>query len=116
MKLIDMKRPPEKSEDKASKSQTAAHEYHYGTLINLEKRHIDKLDISHLNVGDEVSIHAKAKVASKSSHTSESGNDHHSMGLQITHMGVGESSEVGQEEPSMRDYAKKRNAEIKDRT
>jgi hypothetical protein len=116
MKLIDMKR----SAKKETGNKIASPDYDYGQRVRLEKEHIGKLGAGHLNVGDECMIHGHCKVTSKSSHEHEQGDEHQSIELQIIKMGVGpvekeKEDEVKSSEPSMKDYAKKRNAELRER-
>ena len=108
MNFTDMKRSA--SKEKADLKPHKDDGYSYGHRIRLQDEHIKKLGASDLNVGDEVQIMAHGKVTSKSSHSHESGESSH-LEMQITHMGVGKRDA----EPDMKTYAKKRNAEIRER-
>ena len=56
-----------------------------------------------------------AKVTSKSMHSSE-GNDSHHLELQLTHAAVGGKEDLdAPKEPSMKDYAAQRKAEMRER-
>jgi hypothetical protein len=72
-------------------------QYPYGLSINLDNDALDKLGLgTGVEVGDEVSIIAKAKVTSKSGYETMVGGAENSIGLQITDMEVsGEATKAG---------------------
>jgi hypothetical protein len=84
-------------------------DYPYGLTLRLDKEQIKKLGLSY-DVGDECQIVAIAKVTSKSKHEHKDGDGSESIELQLTKMGVG----AVESEESMKDYAKRRNAELRE--
>jgi hypothetical protein len=117
MKLIDMKRAPAQSKEPAKLAQDP---YDYAHRVRLEGEHIKKLGADKLDVGDECMIHGHCKVVSKSSHEHEQGDEHSAVELQIIKMGLGsveqeKEDEVKSAPESMKDYAKRRNAELRER-
>ena len=96
MGLVNMKMSKEEAKEQSSPSASGAPEYPYGLQLNLDDDAMEKLGIGDgMNVGDEVTITAKAKVTSKSGYQTMVGDAENSVGLQITDMEVsGESSKA----------------------
>jgi hypothetical protein len=117
MKLIDLKRDAKDKESTGiAKSIKDSPDYGSGTRLTLDKDHIAKLGVGHLNVGDECHVMGHCKVTSKSSHERDQGDAHQSIEMQIIKMGVGPvEAEKEAAAESMKDYAKRRNAEIRER-
>jgi hypothetical protein len=94
MGLVNMKMSKEEAKEQSSPSTTDTPRYPYGLEINLDDDAIEKLGIGDgIEVGDEVTITAKAKVTRKSGYETLVGDSENSIGLQITDMEVsGETS------------------------
>jgi hypothetical protein len=86
MGLVNMKMSKEEAKEESSPSETR---YPYGLEISLDDDALGKLGLGDgLNVGDEVTITAKAKVTRKSGYETLVGDAESSIGLQITDMDV----------------------------
>lgn len=64
IKIVDMKRPPEKIKETKSPSYYEGDRYPYGLQITLNKQEISKLglDLTKIKVGEQVKIEAFATV------------------------------------------------------
>jgi hypothetical protein len=95
--MVNMKMSAEEAkEQNACPSEAEGPRYPYGLALNLDNDALDKLGIgTGVEVGDEVTIVAKAKVTSKSGYETMVGGAENSIGLQITDMEVsGEASKA----------------------
>jgi len=64
-------------------------DYPYGLRVDLDHEGMKKIGMDEMpEVGGEVSLHAKAHVVSARSEKREGEEDHRSVGLQITHLGI----------------------------
>jgi hypothetical protein len=89
MALVNMKMSAEQAMEYPSSDLSEAPKYPYGLSISLEDDAIDKLGIGwKLEVGDTVSINAKARVTSKSARETMLSDTEESLCLQITDMEV----------------------------
>ena len=89
-KVVDLKRTPQ---DKAEVKQEmergfSESDYPWGSEISFEDIEIEKLGISELDVGQEVTITGTGKITAKSFREVEGGKPDGSMRLQITGLGV----------------------------
>jgi hypothetical protein len=63
--------------------------YPWGTCLRFDsKRLIEKLGLNELKAGDEVRLHAKAKVARLATTATDKGDDYTEMELQVTDLEV----------------------------
>lgn len=81
--MISLKR----SKDDEYKGMPMESEYAWGTQITLEDEHVDQVQVEGLNIGDEVTLTAIAKVVSKSSNEDEVG-PRKSLTFQVTDIDV----------------------------
>lgn len=88
--MVSMKMSKEEAkEQNECASPSDQPRYPYGLSINLDDDALEKLGIDDsVNVGDEVTITAKAMVTSKSGYQTMVGDSENSLGLQITDMEV----------------------------
>lgn len=89
MALVNMKMSKEEAQEYSQPSVDEGPRYPYGLSINLDDDAIEKLGCAELNVGDEVTIVAKATVTNKSGYQTLVGDSESSMGLQLTDMELG---------------------------
>lgn len=72
-------------------------DYSYGLRVNLQNNELDKLKVKQLpRVGEEVIIHARAKVARVSESSSAENKGDRNVEFQITHMELDKGGNVGQ--------------------
>lgn len=95
--MVNMKMSAEEAKEQNSgPTEAEGPKYPYGLSLNLDNDTLAKLGIgTGVEVGDEVTITAKAKVTSKSGYETMVGGAENSIGLQITDMDVsGETSKA----------------------
>jgi hypothetical protein len=93
MALVNMKMSKEEAKEQYSPSSDEGPRYPYGLCVHLDDDALSKLAIGDgVNVGDEVTITAKATVSSKSGYQTMLGDSENSMELQITDMEVAADS------------------------
>jgi hypothetical protein len=91
--MVNMKMSTEEAKEQCSPSTEEGPRYPYGLSIHLDDDALSKLGVSDsLNVGDEVTITAKALVTSKSGYQTMVGDAESSLDLQITDMEVAAGS------------------------
>ena len=100
MTMKSMKRPKKtkkelKAENTVSDIGVDSPEYPWGLELNLEDDALGSLDVTAKNfqIGNEITIQAKARVDRISSNKSRTGRNRDSVGLQITDMGLDGSKE-----------------------
>lgn len=88
--IVDLKRTPaDKKEIEAEFDRSFSEsDYPYGLNLSFQDTEIRKLNIGEMDVGDEVTITATAKISSKSFREVEGGKPDGNMGIQITGMAV----------------------------
>lgn len=88
--IVDLKRTPsDKKEIEADFERSYSEsDYPYGLNLSFQDTEIRKLGIGDMDVGDEVTIMATAKISSKSFREVEGGKPDGNMGIQITGMSV----------------------------
>lgn len=96
MKLVSMKLSAEKAKSMTEPAMTSkdAPAYPYGLRISLENDALKKLKIDPLPaVGDTLQLVALVEIVEVSQRDSADGGERRSMGLQITEMALGPSSD-----------------------
>lgn len=83
----DMKLTPEDKKEREIEVNKDMEEYPWGLGLDLDESSLEKLGVDFSELGQEVTIIAKAKVTNIHSSASEN-HSHHSVGLQITHMDI----------------------------
>lgn len=89
MALVDMKMSKKEAKEMTEPSPDDLPAYPWGLSLHLGNDELEKLDITDLKAGDEVSIVCKATVTGSSSSKSLIGESHDSIDLQITEMEIG---------------------------
>jgi hypothetical protein len=90
-RLVDLKRPKQSTKKRDYPVvETSGERYGYGIRVRLEKPELAKLkvNVNDYNIGDTVSIVAKAKIINLSESESMDSDDQKSVEMQITKMRV----------------------------
>jgi hypothetical protein len=106
-KLVSMKMSKKEREGESYPTKVDAPAYPWGLQLNLGNEEIEKLGSGNvpMDVGEEITIIAKAKVTSASMNASEGGKQRHSVTLQITDLCLEEEADAGAVAKSLYDGA-----------